>query len=281
MIVATGEFNQNVTQGIAWNWDIDGTVKLVLDWNLMTVAVPMAMSNQPITGLSLIPSANTDATSKYYVDQRYGVQDYEIPTEHESSEWDFENYITNSKNGFQVGQAGRGIATDVNWYVPVYVGKGVTVRELGYNNIAKTTGSMSVSMALFSNRSGSSSTTNVSGDGQNYPYKRLLSVNGSGVTGSNEAKIFNVFQTITAGLYWICLNITYTQVSNALPYVYAHNFDSANVAGYFRDAGNFASDFISPICCFYDSASSIPSTAQDDMTPDIGNGPPALFIKCT
>ena len=210
----------------------------------------------------------------------YGIQHHEIPTEHESNEWDYENYITNSPNGMVVGQNGYGIATDCNWYVPIYVGKDVTCRELGFNNIAKATGLMSYTLALFSNRSGGTS-DNVSGDGQNYPYKRLIQASASYQSASSEAKIVSAYKTISAGLYWICLNITYTQISNSLPYIYHHEFVSANNAGYFRDDGSFASDFISPISVFYDSASSVPSYAQDDMSPNLAHGAPALFMKCT
>ena len=193
---------------------------------------------------------------------------------------DFENYITNSKNGMVVGQNGYGLATDCNWYVPVYIAKDVTCRELGFNNIAKATGLMSYTLALFSNRSGGTS-DNVSGDGQNYPYKRLVQASASNQSASNEAKIVSVYKTISAGLYWICLNITYTQISNSLPYVYHHDFVSANNAGYFRDDSSFASDWISPICVLYDSASSVPTYAQNDMSPNLANGAPALFMKCT
>ena len=263
---------------------VNNDVKLTISGTTVTITDPISMNTvNKITNLAT-PTSDYDASTKKYVDDNagsfYGIQDYEIPTEHESNEWDFENYITNSKNGMVVGQNGYGLATDCNWYVPVYIAKDVTCRELGFNNIAKATGLMSYTLALFSNRSGGTS-DNVSGDGQNYPYKRLVQASASNQSASNEAKIVSVYKTISAGLYWICLNITYTQISNSLPYVYHHDFVSANNAGYFRDDSSFASDWISPICVLYDSASSVPTYAQNDMSPNLANGAPALFMKCT
>jgi len=218
----------------------------------------------------------------------YGVQDYELPTEHNTSEFGFYNYITNSKNGMAIGQSGNSISKSVNYFVPVYVAKACTVRQLGFNNVAKATGSFSYYMALFSNRSGSSSTVNVSGDGQNYPYKKQVSGTATYQSAGNEAKYTSVYQAIDAGLYWLCLNIYYTQLSVGThsgaqyPAIHHHDFSSANSAGYFRDDGSLYSDYFTPICCYYDGSSSIPSTAQDDMNIFLaGEVAPALFMRVT
>ena len=218
----------------------------------------------------------------------YGVQDYELPTEHNTTEFGFYNYITNSKNGMAIGQSGSSISKSVNYFVPVYVAKACTVRELGFNNVAKATGLFSYYMALFSNRSGSSSTVNVSGDGQNYPYKKQVSGSATWQSAGNEAKYTNVYQAIDAGLYWLCLNIYYSQLTVGThsgaqyPAIHHHDFNSANSAGYFRDTGSLYSDYFTPVCCYYDSASSIPSTAQDDMNILLtGEVAPALFMRVT
>ena len=268
------------------NFSVNGDTKLTISGTTVTITDPISMNTvNKITNLAT-PTSDYDASTKKYVDDNagslYGIQDYEIPTQHESSQWDFENYITNSKNGMAIGQTGGSVILNVNWYVPVYIAKDVIVRELGFNSIAKTTGLANYAMALFSNRSGSSSTNNVSGDGQNYPYKRLVNASAGSQGLGNSANVMNVYQSITAGLYWICLNITYTQSNISLPYIHYHSFDSANSAGYFKDDGSLYSDYFTPICCYYDSDTSIPSTADNDMNVLLsGEKVPALFIKCT
>jgi hypothetical protein len=196
-----------------------------------------------------------------------GIQDGDFQTTNQSTEFEFDgNWIGNSKNGYFFSDDQFAMTEDHNYYVPVWVGKRCKVTNLGFNNIAGATGTMTVEMALFSNRT----------DGTNYPNTNLEVDSFSASASSTFKHTDNGFldENIEAGLYWICINIVNTsgtpQITGLTPY-------NATIAS------NVESDLDIMLPCMalhpQGTQTSIPATSADSDMDLIAESAPALWMQ--
>ena len=186
-----------------------------------------------------------------------GVQDAGFPTTDQSTEFEFDgNWIGNAKNGFPVTGNNVTINEDNTVYVPVFVGRRCKVINLGFNNIGGSTGTMTIEMGLYSNRT----------DGTNYPETRLESDSFS-ATASTALKITDAGfsdQNIEPGLYWIAFNPVNIPVGSTIE-ISGHEPTGAVCAFYYNDVGG--TGVMLSCMGFVGSDTTLPVTADGDMTP--------------
>ena len=218
----------------------------------------LTLSGNRITGITLVPVADSEAASKKYVDDNsgggtpVGVQDAELNTVHDTSEFDFKIWVTHGKQGdLDVNQSAGLFATnptDTIYFYPFFIGESVTVDQIG---IEIEQGSINVndfSVAIYN-----------SNGGQNYPTSRLSGsfngfVNNDGVLG------IPVNQALTPGLYWFALwwDDGNTNQIRGLP------LQAANCVGWAADGNNA----LRPICAYTSVHTSnvLPANAPNDMS---------------
>ncbi len=190
-----------------------------------------------------------------------GVQDFHPWLLHETSQYDEEVFMSNSKVG-----AGTTTVTkleDLLYFVPIYLAKRTRLTSLAVTVSAPApAGTYTLSFGIYANRT----------DGQNYPEDRILSGNllstGTGVKRANFTGT-----NLDPGLYWLAFNCT----TDDLVMEYFLEGD-CNSAGYKLDTSSFQ-----PIIGLFTSSTAtlLPGTAPDDLieASQSSNGVPAIYAK--
>ncbi len=197
-----------------------------------------------------------------------GVQDAEPPLEDETDQFDFQMFISNSKQGYGATLSAE-LDEDTAIFVPIYLGKRARVTHLGFSNIVATTGTITFAMGLYANRT----------DGQNYPGLLIVQDTSATVTAMSQTALTNSLTptNLEPGLYWIALVVTNTQINNPTRLA-IHETEGANSVGYFDDTGG--TDDMLSLLGFTEPETFLPSTPANGMD-FIEESCPALFARLT
>lgn len=210
----------------------------------------------------------TQQAVKAYVDNASsdGIQDVVLSLDHETSEYDFEIWLSNAKQGnqdFNDTTPFYGVVlSNTQYFLPVYIGKRSNIIRIGFDIDFLDVGASA--FAIYSNN----------GD-QNYPGERL----GGVVLGTlNTTGIFNVFfsQNVEPGLYWISFWIGTDGQNTTILY---HTGQNANCVGWFPANGDDGA--MAPILGFLEGQpnSTLPLFPEDDMVALEAEAVPAIFCK--
>jgi hypothetical protein len=195
--------------------------------------------------------------------------DIPVPTVHESSQYDHQNWISNAKNApldeDSITTNYTAILTDQISYYPVWIDRPINVERMGID-----IGSLDaddISMALYSNRK----------DGQNYPETRLTSsVNGI----CNTTGIYSLFfdyDVLEAGLYWVAL---WADTGNTST-MQQHAQQATTVVGW--HTLNDTNGKMFPTYAYNEplhTSSVLPATADNTMGTLGLDQVPTIFVKC-
>jgi hypothetical protein len=197
-----------------------------------------------------------------------GVQDAGFQTVDQSLEFEFDaNWISNTRSGYGVTDNNVNITEDTTLYVPVWVGRRCKVTNLGFNNIGGSTGTMTIEMGLYSNRT----------DGTNYPETRLESDSFSATAGTEFHQTDSGFvdENIEAGLYWIAFNPVNIPVGSIMT-ITGYSAVGATLALHYDDQGG--TQVMLACTGFATTDTTLPITADSDMTP-FNEGVGALYMQ--
>jgi hypothetical protein len=208
------------------------------------------------------PTNAQDAATKNYVDSiREGLQDFSIWITHETTQFDFEVYMTNSKSG---GEPSSGnLVEDTLTYVPFWLGERARLTELGIELASAPVGTFTFAMGIYTNRT----------DGQNYPQTKLD--DGNLISSGAGAHVITGFaEDLEPGLYWLAVVCT-TEALNTLNYA---NGDTLSVGSRLNTVGTDSFDSIRGYAELHTSTT-LPTTADDDMLLAVDI--PAIYAKFT
>lgn len=212
------------------------------------------------------PTADQDVVTRKFLEDNpsipSGVQDARIWTTHETAEFDFEVWLTNNKNG-DIGSS-IPLADDTAFYIPIWVGDNVTLREIGID--VTVAGAATVTLAIYDSE-----------DTQNYPRTRIdFAISVNGISLGTGIRTLTFFEALSPGLYWLLVR-TDTGIS-----IRQWNPDAAVSVGHFPASG--VTGAMAPISGYFDDlVSSTPdATADNDMSVLNGNtqvGIPAIYAR--
>ena len=212
------------------------------------------------------PTADQDVVTRKFLEDNpsipSGVQDTRIWTDHETAEFDFEVWHTNNKNG-DLGSSVP-LADDTAFYIPIWVGNNVTLREIGID--VTVAGAATVTLAIYDSE-----------PTQNYPRTRIdFDSSTNGISVGTGIRTLTFFEALVPGLYWLLVR-TDTGIS-----IRQWNPDGAVSVGHFPAGG--VTGAMGPISGYFDDlTSSTPdATADNDMSVLNGNtqaGIPAIYAR--
>ena len=189
-----------------------------------------------------------------------GVQDFYPWLLHETSQYDEEVFMSNSKVG--AGTTTVSHLEDLLYFVPIYLAQRTQLTSLAVTVSTAPGGTYTLSFGIYANRT----------DGQNYPEDRIVSGNLLS-TGTGVKRTTSITQDLEAGLYWLAFNCT----TDDLDLEYFLEGDCNSVGFKFGTAS------FQPIIGFFTThtATLLPNTAPDDLieAAQSGNGVPAIYAK--
>ncbi len=214
------------------------------------------------------PTADQDVVTRKFLEDNpsipSGVQDSRIWTNHETTEFDFEVWLTNNKNG-DIGSSVP-LAEDTAFYIPIWVGDNVTLREIGID--VTSAGAATVTLAIYDSE-----------DGQNYPRTRIdFDTSTNNLSLGTGIRTLTFFEALAPGLYWLLV-----RTDNGFS-IRQWGPDFAVSVGHFPASG--VTGAMAPISGYFDDlTSSTPdATADNDMSVLNGNsqvGIPAIYARFT
>ena len=190
-----------------------------------------------------------------------GVQDFYPWLLHETSQYDEEIFMSNSKVG--AGTTTVSYLEDFLYFVPIYLAQRTRLTSLAVTISAPApAGTYTLSFGIYENRM----------DGQNYPEDRIVSGNLLS-TGTGVKRTTGIAQDLEAGLYWLAFNCTTDDLE--MEFFLEGNCNSVGF--------KFGSISFQPIIGFFTAFTGtlLPSSAPDDLieAAQSSNGVPAIYAK--
>ena len=251
----------NVPSGDGYIWFIANLQKLGIANTTINAFEQLDMNTHKIIDV-VDPTNAQDAATKNYVDSaREGLQDHSIWITHETTEFDFEVYHSNSKSGVNPLST-RTMTQDIIWFVPIFLGQRARLDKIAIDLKSAASGVFTTIAGIYTNRT----------DGQNYPETRLDTDSQVQAAAVGVKSNTGFAEDLEPGLYWLAVLNT-TENLTVLKYL----AEDAISVGFNDDT---ALDAMLGIVGYTSSGpdTSLPATADDDMTA-ITLDPPAIFAK--
>lgn len=251
----------NVVSGDGHLWKIGGTQVFGLGPTTNNCYNDLDMNSNKLLDVA-DGTISTDGINKGQLDAAVtGFQDYSIWITHETTQFDFEVFMTNSKTAGTI--SGSSLTEDTLIFVPFWLGQRARLSEMGFETTVDPGGTYTVAMGIYSNRS----------DGQNYPDTKLAD-NNTIFSGLGAKTVVGFAEDLEVGLYWLAIVCT----TDAITIGHYSAGDTLSV-GYRLDlTGTDSFDKIMGYT-MTQTSTTLPTNPDDEMVPLTGAAVAAIYAK--